>query len=86
MTTFARSLVSNNETRNHGAGVPSTVTSSRLIVRFNLAQSLAYVIDDFFWLYDLAIIFAHLPPVWTNKDHVDQVADLNRPGLSPGTS
>jgi hypothetical protein len=38
-------------------------------------QSLADVIDDLFRLYDLAVIFAHLPPVRPDQDHVDQVAD-----------
>jgi hypothetical protein len=38
-------------------------------------QSPADVIDDLLRLYDLAIIFAHLPPVPTDQDHIDQVAD-----------
>ena len=29
-------------------------------------QGLADVIDDILWLYDLAVIFAHLPPVLTS--------------------
>src|SRR5579863_10357889 len=40
-----------------------------------LIQSLADVIDDLFWLYDLAVIFAHLPAVRTDQDHVDQMPD-----------
>jgi len=40
-----------------------------------LVQSLAEVLDDLSWLYDLTVIVADLPPVRTDQEHIDQMAD-----------
>src|SRR5580658_8326101 len=49
---------------------------ARLIPRFStVIQSFLDVIDDVLRLHDLAVVFAHQPPIRSDQHHVDEVAD-----------
>src|SRR5271156_2341128 len=52
----------------------------KIIVRFirafsTMVQSFLDVVDNVLRLYDLAIVFAHQPPIRSDQHHIDQVAD-----------